>query len=234
MATALTFVVPAGAALVRAAREVRLLGALTPLEAAKERARLAGVLESGGEPRPRWTYSRVDRGALRRELEGLHEVLADECDEPLLGLYRARLQELALDAEMAEAAGTSHLAALACRRFGKVSRRANALAARWFTARQPHGPSDVAPTAWGHPKPQALRSDAPDARSLVARMRAEVGRLRLPFVVRTCEELAPLAAVGERDIWVASGREVTPEDVERTVLHEVHGHALTRARAAAS
>jgi hypothetical protein len=58
--------------------------------------------------------------------------------------------------------------------------------------------------------------------------------LKLPFAVLARDDLVPLAATGERAILVASGRLVSEEDVRRTVLHEVHGHALPRARAAES
>jgi hypothetical protein len=78
-----------------------------------------------------------------------------------------------------------------------------------------------------------LASDDPDPRSLLSRLRAEVGRLRLPFAVVVKPSLAPLAATGDRVILVACGRPTSLEDVERTVLHEIEGHVRPRARALA-
>jgi len=76
-----------------------------------------------------------------------------------------------------------------------------------------------------------MPSDDPDARSLLSRMKAAVGNLRLPFTVVAAPTLAPLAATGDRVILVATGRAVTEEDARRTVLHEIEGHARPRARA---
>jgi hypothetical protein len=76
-----------------------------------------------------------------------------------------------------------------------------------------------------------MASDDPAPGSLVSRLRAEVGRLRLPFAVVIQPALAPLAATGDRVILVAPGRPTTERDVARTVLHEIEGHVLPRARA---
>jgi hypothetical protein len=62
-------------------------------------------------------------------------------------------------------------------------------------------------------------------------MQAAVGRLRLPFTVVPTENLAPLAATGERVIFIASGRTISEEDAARTVLHEIEGHVRPRMRA---
>ena len=61
-------------------------------------------------------------------------------------------------------------------------------------------------------------------------MRDAVGRSRLPFVVVRAPDLAPLAATGDRTIFVATGRATCEEDAIRTVLHEIEGHAWPRAR----
>jgi hypothetical protein len=43
--------------------------------------------------------------------------------------------------------------------------------------------------------------------------------------------MASLAATGERHILVAAGRNITRDDVERTVMHEIEAHAIPRHRA---
>ena len=76
--------------------------------------------------------------------------------------------------------------------------------------------------------------DANDPRSLLSRLSNEVGRKKLP--VRVCVQagMASLAATGDGVILVAANKWLTARDVERTVLHEIEGHALPRARAAAA
>ena len=72
-------------------------------------------------------------------------------------------------------------------------RAAAALCAEWLAEPSPA------------PAEPMLASDDPDPASLLQRMRAAVGRLRLPFGVVTSPWLAPLAATGERVILVATG-----------------------------
>src|SRR5258708_686460 len=58
-----------------AASEVRLLAALSPRNAAEERARLTSDLRAGRAPIPRWTYTPRDHGSLRRALEAAEGAL---------------------------------------------------------------------------------------------------------------------------------------------------------------
>ncbi len=60
----------------------------------------------------------------------------------------------------------------------------------------------------------------------------EIGERRLPLRV-VIADIAPLAATGDGVIQVARGRMLTRDDVERTVLHEIEGHAAPSVRAAA-
>jgi hypothetical protein len=206
-----------------ASREVKLLASLTPVDAHRERARLVDALEAGREPSPRWRYAPVALDELRRALAAAERALADEAEGPLDRLYLDRARELSLEAELCAAAGTSDLPRLARARFAAASetdaRRASRLCEAWLAE-----PRET-------PGAETLASDDVDPRSLVNRMRAEVGRLRLPFAVVTQDALAPLAATGDGVILIAPGRRVTHEDAARTVLHEVEGHARPRARA---
>lgn len=142
----------------------------------------------------------------------------------LEALYLERARELSLEAAMCAAAGARELAELARARFEPreptVVRAAAALCKEWLAEPSPA------------PAGPMLASDDPDPASLLQRMRAAVGRLRLPFGVVTSPWLAPLAATGERVILVATGRLVPDEDAARTVLHEIEGHARPRARSA--
>ncbi|MBV9949976.1 MAG: DUF1704 domain-containing protein [Myxococcales bacterium] len=214
---------------VHAARVVQALAALAPREAAAERGRLAGELAAGRPLEPRWSYAPVRHDALRQALERADRHVEREGGlEPMALLYRARIQELALEAALCAAAGGAEVARLAEARFGPsdgaVTREASTLCERWLGEAAPPAPDAAT----------VLASDAPDARSLVSRMRRAVGERRLPFSVLVQPELAALAATGERIIVVAAGRPVAEEDAIRTVVHEVEGHAVPRARALAA
>jgi hypothetical protein len=208
--------------LARAAREVRILSVLTPCDARRERVRLTGELAAGRRATPRWTYVPRPHDELRRALEWAEGVLERSDLTALEALHLDRARELSLEAAMCASAGRPELAELASARFRPhepaVARAASALCATWLA--EPCPPDAEA----------KLASDDPDPASLLSRMSAAVGRLRLPFSVVASPWLAPLAATGERVILVATGRLVTEEDTLRTVLHEIEGHARPRAQ----
>jgi hypothetical protein len=208
----------------RAAHEVQLLAALTPADAHRERARMTEELRAGRAPVPRWTYVATSNDDLRRALDAAERVLARDAAGGVERLYLERVRELVVESDLCAAAGTPAVAALARERFDAkdpaVTRAASDTAASWIAVRRPTTNGDT------------IASDSDDPRSLLSRMRAAVGEKRLPFAVVAQPTLAPLAATGERTILVAVGRRVTDEDVERTVLHEIEGHVLPRARAA--
>lgn len=190
--------------LLRAAdRRVRLLATCTPHNLAAE---LTDLLRTF--PRePRFSYRPVDHEELRAALRAV----------PWTGLHAERARELDLEARMCAVAGTPELGRLARERYVS-SPEADALAARWRDAT----PADV---------PLAHRSDDDaDPQSLIRRLRQEVGRHKLPMRVRSAE-IAALAATGRNVIFVQRGTMMTRHDVERTVLHEIEGHALPQTRA---
>ncbi len=207
----------------RAASEVRILSALTPCDARGERVRLTGDLRAGRRAVPRWTYARRPHDDLRRALDRVQEALERSDLTELEALYLDRARELSLEAAMCASAGGRELVELARTRFEPrergIAQAASALSAAWLG--EPSPP----------PAEATIASDDPDPTSLLSRMRAAVGRLKLPFSVVTSPWLAPLAATGERVILVTTGRLVPDEDAVRTVLHEIEGHARPRARA---
>ena len=209
----------------RAAEEVRLLPALTPIRADRERERLTADLRRGKSSLPRWTYAPVSHDELRRALDRAEVSLA-RSGEPQHEPYRARMHELSIEAALSSAAGTGDVARLARQRFAPANlataQAAADLCAAWLA--EPEAPRSGSPRA----------SDDPHPRSLLSQMRETVGRLRLPFAVIVQHSLAPLAATGDGVILVAAGRLVDDQDATRTVLHEVEGHALPRARSYAA
>ncbi len=208
-------------ALVLAAARVRLLAAVTPLNLGEERIRLLHELEREGVAIPRFVYAPATRTDLRRALDAMARDVTREVGGPLESLYRERIEELSLEARIAESTGLPALGGLASARFSAdpaTSARARVVADHWLRIPAPDG----RPT---------LRSDADEPGSLLREMQREVGLRRLPFAVRTSPALLSLAATGERTIWIAEGRSVSAEDTRRVVLHEVVGHALPRTRA---
>ena len=210
-------------ALAVAARSVRLLAAVTPDNLAEQRAVLARNLGRGGATAPRYTYLRADRTELRRTLDAIARAVRKALDPGLAAVYVARVDELALEARIAEAAGTSALGEVSRERFAGTDREAafaaHELALEWLRLPPPRASART-------------RSDASVPGSLLSMMRREVGARRLPFAVETSASLLSRAATGERTIWVSRGKLLTAEDARRTVLHEIEGHAMPRARAA--
>lgn len=208
-----------------AARRVRVVGSSTPVNLVEELARLAASWDrSGGEP-PRFTYAPAqDHGDLRRAMDAAAERLAGQGE--LGAVYAGRASELAAEAAICEAAGGAGCWAAARRRYAArdaFDEQADALAATWVEQEAGAASSDE----------ERVRSD--DARSplsLLSRMRREIGERRLPLRV-VIADIAPLAATGDGVIQVARGRMLTRDDVERTVLHEIEGHAAPSVRAAA-
>jgi len=217
--------------MLQAARDVQVLAAATPENAASERARLTDALRRGDAECPRWTYRGLGAGGrmaeLRRALEALWTTAEPRGHAAAVEMLVAeRAQELAVEAALCEAIGTREVGKLARERFApaeaEIAEEASGTCAKWLEEEQE---VDAGAT---------MASDDPDPGSLVSRLRAEVGRLRLPFAVVIQPALAPLAATGDRVILVAAGRPTTERDVARTVLHEIEGHVLPRARALGS
>ncbi len=218
------FTRPIARLLLPAARGVKLLAAVAPTNVVSERARLMAAFAAGGEATPRWTYARTERLDAEAMVITAERALSRLEPSPLRDLYSARIEELALEIALASSVATPRFGTLAYQRFaprdaGRSRRNADVLALTWL----------------GEPPPEStderIASDAMHPESLLSRMRAEIGARRLPFAVVVEPGLAPLAAIGERSILIAAGRQVTRADVERTVLHEIVGHAMPMVRA---
>ena len=208
-----------------AAARIRVIGASTPVNLGAEVARLAAAWARAGAEAPRFVYgAAADHGALREALEGAAARIEGEGE--IGAIYAARARELALEAAICEAAGGPGYWEAARRRYAArdgFDGEADTLAAAWLEAPTGDAPARAC---------SLVRSDDERAPgSLLSRMREEVGARRLPVRV-VVVDIAPLAATGDGAIQVAAGRLVTREDVERTVLHEIEGHAAPAARAA--
>jgi hypothetical protein len=235
-------------ALTLAASQVRVIRAVTPANADSERAALEEAFRRGAPRAPLWRYDPLPVPAdLPRALEALAAFMDKE--PPLGPIYAARARELCLEAAIVDAAGTARLTALAKERFFDPSEgaredgeSADELALAW-TNDGPSAASDEAKAATFAALAGDRRGEAPpsepirtcdehDPRSLVSRMSHEVGKRRLAIRVVVQAGMASLAATGDGVILVAQNKWLGPRAVERTVLHEIEGHALPRARAA--
>jgi len=215
-----------------------------PRNLLRERARVLAAFTSGQSPTPHWTYARSDHSLLRKTLATAAQRLSHET-HPVAKLYEARARELELEAALATEVGTTVLGPIARARFRShspsIAGEATILARRWIAeahnqreARVSREPSREGITPGGADDPSEaarVESDAVCPGSLLTRMREEVSRRGLPFAVVVQPTLAALAATGERHILIAAGRKVTPQDVERTVMHEIEAHAVPRTRA---
>lgn len=209
-----------------AARIVRPLAAATPENLLAERERLAAAIARGARAMPRWRYAAPSEelARLRPLLEHVATGLPGR--EPYAIVLRERAAELAIEAALGEAVGTAGFAELARARYAAEGDDPGLPFAHEVLARR-------APPPRAEGAEETLASTDPSRESLVSRMRAELGKRKLPFAVRTTSRLSALAATGESYVLVAEGRATTRADVERTVVHEIEGHVVPRVRARA-
>ena len=209
-------------ALARATSQVQLLAAFTPTNATSERARLMDLAERGRPLVPAWTYEPASTGDAKPLLEATLRALDALGNDSLALVYRARAEELLLEAALVQAAGTRDVGALASKRFAPTSLVAAKAA-------------DVVATAWSNEteeeRGERIATDSDHPKSLLSLIKREVGRRALPFRVIVHAALSSLAATGDGVILVARGREISAEASERTALHEIEGHVLPRTRA---
>ncbi|MEZ4298859.1 MAG: DUF1704 domain-containing protein [Polyangiaceae bacterium] len=210
----------AGRELAVLARKVRLVARATPLNFAREVARVGAAWSEGRVEEPRFSYA-PPSGLV--ELRQAIAQAAAACEGPLAELYSARAEELCVELGACEVVGTPAFRERLRDRFphrDRFDEEADQLAERW---------ASIEPAGEGGET--IATDDEHDARSLLSAMRRAVGEHRLPVRVKASPGMAPLAATGDGVIYVAAGRRLSAEDAARTVLHEVLGHALPWAMA---
>ncbi len=207
-----------GRMLRHAEERIRVIHACTPNNLEAELAAVRAAWQRSAPRTPRWSYPKNDAGRFVAPLEELARAL--ERRGRRSQMLASRALELALEARLCAAVGRSELRELAAQRYGD-GHEADALAERW---------RKLCPA---EERREHLSDDARDPGSLLNMMRAEVGRERVGVAV-VVAPLAALAATGRGVIFVARGRRMSAHAVRRTVLHEVHGHALPRWRAASA
>lgn len=202
-----------------------MIAATTPIDLAAELSRLLSSWTAGNACLPQFSYHpRQDHRDLISSLENIAEAL--EHEGPLGQVYADRARELAMEAFICSTVGLSSFRTYARQRFSRRDRfdgLADALVQDWLDEpfeQQLPDPSDL------------VSSDDPqNARSLLVRLRSEMGARKIPFRVVVARDSSALAATGDSFVQIAAGRTMTITDVERTVLHEMEGHVMPRCRA---
>jgi hypothetical protein len=201
----------------RAGAAVRLLARSTPPGFVARVAEAARAWVESGPTTLQCDVAPAELGGLDLELERLADRLDREGE--LGALYAARAREISLEARIAEALGTPRVVGLAKQRFGPRDAfdvDADVVASGWLE--EPRAPGDDGP--------RVRSDDEADPRSLVSRMRGEIGLRKLPIRVIVAKDLGALAAAGDGLVLVAAGRSLGEPDVERTVCHEIEGHLV--------
>ncbi len=195
----------------------RLLAACTPANMGSERRRLEAEAAHGRFLMPAFSYAAAPSSAAATEWANALAV------RPGTGaLLSERLEEIRLEGAIAAAAGTPALVPLAALRFGAPSNEADALVRGWE--------ADAALAMTPAP-PADCETDGPEPSSLASALKRRIFEEQLDFRVAVHPDLLALAATGADCIYVAQGLRLSGEDVRRTVVHEIEGHAAPRARA---
>jgi uncharacterized protein (TIGR02421 family) len=201
----------------------RMLPALTPHNAAPERARLIACLQRGEPPVPQWqvAHQRVPSAAFRLvdELRPLTDRL------PGSALYRAKLDELELDLLLLDVLGKPRLVRpLAARRYGTGATLALTEDGQISLSRYARRVLDSTPPG---NEPREVAADG-EPGSLAAMVYALAQAVGLEVRVRIDPRLSAGAATGERTVFLAP-RRFGHMEARRFAVHEVLGHLLSAA-----
>ncbi|MGE3669955.1 MAG: tyrosine/phenylalanine carboxypeptidase domain-containing protein [Polyangiaceae bacterium] len=206
--------------LLRVEGEVRLLDRVRPPNAARS---LAEARKSfvAGQPRapehPR--FESPGFGDLRRLLEKLGQRLGRA--GPWGELYAARVHELALEAAIVDALGSSDVVSLAAQRFPEESGAAGQQARVWARAW-------LEPPEANESEPTFRSDDVGASQSLIRQLESELRDNALDVRIQLEPDLQSRAAVGQGVIYLKPAQWLTERTARRLVLHEVHGHVLPR------
>lgn len=216
-------------ALFRQARSLPgLIAAATPSNYAAEVERITQCVGRKERTVPRLEYRRDEgRQSIASQLLRFADGVEVDSSDPCHDLLAGRVREVCLELSLADAVGTSDVLPLARSRYGVRCLDADRLADAWIADH-----CEAMQRAASEPKIQS--ADPRNPRSLLSRMREEVARVVPGFRIERTSRLMSFAATGETMILVAEGRLMTEVDVERTVVHEVHGHALPQSKARAA
>lgn len=216
--------------LTRAQREAAVVSRSTPKNLERELTSLEQDFRVGREREPRFAYEPASSVDLVQTLARAATTLRAFA-HPLAHLYADRADELALELRLCATIGTAAFRELARERFATSSTliaAADELAAAWIAQSQS---TEGAAGGVSSAEPRVRSCDLADPRSLHCRLAAELGRRKWAVRIVVTDRIASLAATGDGVLLVAKGKMLTLRDIERTVLHELEGHAAPRERA---
>ena len=210
--------------LARVCAAARMLPAITPRNAASERARLLTCIERGESPTPNWQYAPTRIAAAAFHL--IDELRAQTSSLPAEALHQDKLDELELELRLIDAVGRPRrVRELARRRFGTGAREAPTAQGPVALGKYARSVLDqVAPDE----EPRSLPAEGPQA-SLAAVVRSVAREAGLAVAVRVDPSLAACAASAEGTVYVAD-RAVGPREAMRLAIHEVLGHLVSAAQ----
>ena len=211
--------------LARAESSIALIERARPLNFASEQVRLGEAWRLGRVTAPAFEYAPVpELAALRCALDAVVERV--RTGDAWGGIYADRAHELGLEARAAEAVGTRAFAERAAARFPEDTTASGRTASGWSAAWLREDPGQ-------EPERPHISDDERDPNSLVACMRRAVGERRLAVRVIVSAELPTLAATAPGIVFVRARQAHGETEARRIVVHEIEGHVLPRARAAA-
>ena len=170
---------------------------------------------------PQWRLRQI---AVPKQIFRTIDALRHEANElPAASLHLDKLDELELDLRLIDAVGaTPTMRALAQRRFPTGATLAPTVAGPIRLRAHARALLDATPP------PEAVDAKAKTV-DLADAMRMVAADAGLDIDVRVDSELAALAAVGERTVFVSS-RPVTAHTARRLAVHEVLGHLVSAER----
>ncbi len=192
--------------------QIALLRRSQPVEAARETERLIVEVEARREPRLEPRYPKLPcLDSARRVLEFICAL-----DTPEFAEYRARAEELWLEADLVQAVGTRRFRELAERRFPTPEPSLMPLVEAWLTA------PDQGKT------PLVCSDDRTHPQSLLRVLERSIGELKLAARVVVSELMLVTAAVGKDSVFLRPSVWLEAREAERIAVHEVRGHLLPR------
>ena len=203
-----------------AERAVRLIARVQPANLVQERSRLKAAWVSGRPASPDFVYSEHENLLpCRRALERVAVASFDGGMRWLL--LQEKAAELALDAELAEARGSSDFMRIAARRYpsptGELALNCGQFVRQWCRVGKEQ-----------HSKSTVQSDDSSSPCSLVSVIQRTVSAARLPLAVSVAPRLLSTAAVSERAVLIRPSVALSREGAQRIALHELLGHALPR------
>lgn len=201
----------------------------SPCNAIEEQERLLRCWSCGEYDSPRWAYPALNRKSLDESMLSLKQ--AESFLSKNLAyfgmwgeLYYNKIAEIFSEIEVLRSIGCRSMKWARQHRFANYINligydEPDQLAAQWIQCPSPEDALKQIPT-----------DDPSHPFSLLSRMRAALEHERIKMSIVISPRVGSLAATGNDVIVIAANQKTTAIEIERIVLHEIHGHVLPRTR----